>query len=82
MSQKKFNREVREIKPLSDKSVLFWERYAGPMQAAAAQMNAAIVNTQNIIGGIILEMEGLSPETHIFDADNMRCIPRPQKKGD
>lgn len=70
-------RIIGEIKPLSDKSVLLWERFYGPMQQAAAQLNAAITNTQNIIGGMILEMEGLSPKTHVFDADNMRCIPRP-----
>ena len=71
-------RVIGEIKPISDTNKLLWERYYGPMQAAAAQFNAAIQNTQNILGAIILEREGFSPDTHIFDADNLRVIPRPQ----
>jgi hypothetical protein len=69
--------KAAEGKPLSDKSVLLWERYHKPMQAAAATFNAAIANTQNLLGGIILESEGFDPETHVFDADKMRIVPRP-----
>lgn len=69
-----------EAKPISDKSRLLWERYYAPMQGAAAALNAAIINTQNIIGGVILELEGVSSETHLFDADNMKIIPRPRKE--
>lgn len=65
---------------ISDKSRLLWERYAGPMQAAAAQLNAAIQNTQNIIAGVILEAEGKSSETHVFDMDHLVIIPRPTKE--
>ena len=74
-------RIIGEIKPISDKSKLIWERYYGPMNGAAQALNVAIQNTQNILGGIILELEGVSPETHIFDVDKMRIIPRPQVKG-
>ncbi len=73
-------RVVGETKPISDKSKLLWQQYFAPMQGAAAALNAAITNTQNILGGIILEIEGVTPETHIFDADNLRIIPRPQKE--
>ncbi len=71
-------RIVGEVKPIGDKSRLLWERYYGPMQQSAAAFNAAIANTQNLLGAIILEMEGVSVETHVFDADNMRVIPRPR----
>jgi hypothetical protein len=64
-------------KPLSAESTLLWERFHGPTQAAAQQLNAAISNMQNILGGIIVEKEGFTTETHIFDADRMRIIPRP-----
>lgn len=67
-------------KPISDKSRLLWERYFAPMQGAAQALNAAIINTQNVLGGIILEMEGVSAETHVFDMDNMRIVPRPSKE--
>lgn len=76
------NPEIRNSEnvahPLSDKATLLWERYHTPMQAAATQLNAAIANTQNILGRIILETEGFDPATHIFDADNMRIIVRPK----
>lgn len=75
-------RVIGEIRPISDAHKLLWERYYGPMQAAAAQLNAAIQNTQNILAGIILEREGFSPETHLFDADKLRIIPRPRAKGE
>jgi hypothetical protein len=71
---------VGESKPISDKSRLLWERYFAPMQGAAQALNSAIVNTQNVIGGMILELEGVTPETHVFDADNMKIIPRPRKE--
>lgn len=72
---------VGEIRPISDASKLLWERYWGPMNAAAAQFNAAVTNTQNILAAIIIEREGLSPETHVFDMDKLRIVPRPRVKG-
>ena len=79
------NRNAATPKPpegqkLSDKSRLLWERYFNTMQAAAANMNTAIRNTENIIGGIILEMEGVSPDTHLFDMDRLTIIPRPPQE--
>lgn len=63
--------------PISDKSRLLWERYFGTMQAAAANLNTAIRNTENVIASVILEMEGVSPDTHIFDMDRLQILPRP-----
>lgn len=80
MSNRQRGRVIGEIKPISDKSKLLWERYYKPMQGAAAALNAAIQNTENIIGGIILEAEGLSPDTHMFDPAKMRAVPRPRAK--
>lgn len=72
-----------EIRPISDANKLLWERYYKPMQAAAAQFNAAITNTQNILAAIIMEREGVSTETHVFDMDKLRIVPRPRvKKGE
>lgn len=65
-----------EIKSIGDKSYALWNRYFPPMQQAAQMLNAAIENTQNILGSIILEIEGCSAETYIFDADRMRIVPR------
>lgn len=79
MSRRDLRLHTGEIRPISDANKLLWERYYGPMNAAAAQMNAAIQNTQNILGAVILEREGVSPDTHVFDADNLRIIPRPRK---
>lgn len=75
---KRGGRVIGEIKPLSDANKLLWERYQGPMNAAAAQFNAAIANTQNILGRIIMEREGVDPDTHVLDVDRMRIIPRPK----
>jgi len=61
---------------ISDKSRLLWERYVGPMQGAAAALNAAIVNTQNVLAGIIVEAEGFTAETHQFDIDRLVVVPR------
>lgn len=69
--------KIEPPRPLSDKSQLLWQRYYVPMQAAAAAFNAAVQNTQGMFAEIILGIEGVSKETHIFDADNMRIIPRP-----
>ena len=66
---------------LSDKAARYWEKYYGPMQAAAASLNAAIANTHNIIGAVVLEIEGFDPATHIFDADNMQIVQRPKGDG-
>lgn len=77
MSQRKNRREPGVVKPLSDKSKLLWEKYWTPMNAAAQGLNAAINNTMNLLGAIIIEMEGLDPTTHLFDADNLRIISRP-----
>lgn len=73
-------REIGEVHPIGDKSKLLWERYYAPMQNAAAAMNAAITNTQNMIAAIIIEAEGFSPETHVFDMDKLRIMRRPVAK--
>lgn len=83
MSQRS-RREVRvvgEIKPISDKARLVWERYYAPMQGAAHALNQAIANTQNVLAGVLMEMDGVSPETHILDVEKMRYIPRPRATG-
>lgn len=74
-------RVIGEIKPISDANKLLWERYQRPMEAAAATFNAAIQNTQNILGRVIIESEGLDPDKYLFDVDNMRIIPRPNTGG-
>ena len=65
MSRRKFEignpKNAVDGVPLSDKAVLFWERYHKPMNAAAQSLNAALVNTQNILAGIVIEMEGYDP---------------------
>ena len=77
---------VLPLKPtgfkISDKSRLIWERYLGPMQGAAATLNSAIQNTQNVLASMILEMEGYSAETHVFDMDRMVILPRPTPPGE
>lgn len=84
MSRRKFEignpKNAVDGVPLSDKAVLFWERYHKPMNAAAQSLNAALVNTQNILAGIVIEMEGYDSATHLFDVDKMRIIPRPPEK--
>lgn len=79
MSQRRARapRVIGEVHPIGDKAKLLWERYYAPMQAAAAAMNNAIANTQNILGAIIIEMEGYSPTTHLFDVDGLRIVRRP-----
>lgn len=62
---------------LSDKAARVWESYQGPMNAAAQAMNAAILNTEKLLGGIILQMEGFSPETHMLDMGRMLILRRP-----
>lgn len=74
-------RAIGPVVPISDANKLMWERYIGPMQSAAAQLNAAIANTQNILAGIIIEREGFLTDTHIFDMDKLRIVPRPNVKG-
>ncbi len=81
MSQRR-NRIVREIgpvHPINDKNKLMWERYHGPMQAAAAQLNVAIQNTQNMLARIIMESEGFDADKHVFDMDKLVILPRPTK---
>ena len=70
------------VHKISDKSKLLWERYQGPMQSAAASMNAAIQNTQNILAAVIMEAEGYDVETHLFDMERLVIIPRPPQPGD
>jgi hypothetical protein len=73
--------ETGEIRPLSDASKLLWERYWGPMNAAATQLNLALNNAQNILGALILEKEGVDPEKFSVDVDKMRIVPRPRNIG-
>lgn len=73
--------QITSSTPITDTNKLLWERYHGPMQAAAAQLNAAIQNVQNILAGIIIEREGFSTETHLFDMDRLRIVKRPVEKG-
>lgn len=77
MSQRRNRRTPGVVHPISDKAKLLWERYWGPMNGAAQSLNAALNNTMNLIGTIIVEMEGFDPKSHLFDADNMRIISRP-----
>lgn len=67
-----------KTRPISDSATLYWERYFKPTQAAAAAMNAAVLNMHNIVGERILEMEGVSKETHFFDADRMVIVEKPK----
>lgn len=62
---------------LSDKTARVWESYQRPMSGAIQALNAAIMNTQNVLGAIVLEMEGFSVDTHMFDVDRMVIIERP-----
>lgn len=66
---------------VSDKAARLWESYYGPMNGAAQALNAAITNTQNILGRIVLEMDGFSTDTHILDAETMTIRQRPQENG-
>lgn len=75
-------RIIGEIKPISDANKLLWERYFNPMQAAAAQFNAAIRNTEQILAAVIIEREGFTTDTHVFDMEKMRVIPRPKAVAD
>lgn len=75
-------REIGAIIPISDANKLLWERYYGPMQSAAAAFNAAIRNTENMLAAIIMEREGASTETHVFDIDKLRIIPKPKAPND
>lgn len=81
MSNKRFQlgKTSEPTHKIGDKSRLLWERYYGPMQGAANVLNAAINNTMSVIGGVIIEMEGFSVDTHIFNADKMEIVPRPQE---
>jgi hypothetical protein len=62
---------------ISDKSARLWESYHGPMNGAAQALNAAIVNVQNILAGIILDAEGFDKDTHLFNADNLTIVRKP-----
>ncbi len=66
------------VHKISDKSMLVWERYYGSMQAAASMMNQAITNTQNVLAVMIIEAEGFSPETHVFNMDKLVIVERPK----
>ena len=67
------------VHELSDANKLLWERYYGPMQAAAQALNAAIVNTQNLLARIIIEREGFEPDEHVFDMDRLVIRSRPKE---
>lgn len=80
-SQVKKFRALPSVGPshkISDKSRLLWERYFGPMQAAAIQLNVAVRNTEGLIASAIIEAEGFSVDTHVFNIDNLTIVPRPQ----
>jgi len=66
-----------EVRTINDANKLLWERYWGPMNAAAQQLNAALVNTQNLIARTIIEREGLNPDVHLLDVDRMVILTRP-----
>lgn len=63
---------------ITDSSKLLWHRFYGPMQSAAQQFNNAVVNTQNLLAELILEKEGYSKDTHVFDMDNLVIVERPK----
>jgi len=70
-------RPSRDVKTISDTNKLLWERYWGPMNAAAQQLNAAILNAQNVVARIIIEREELNPDTHLLEVDRMVILERP-----
>lgn len=61
-----------EERDISDKNKLLWERFVKPMQAMAAQANAAIQSAQNLVAGIIIEAEGLKEEDWQFNMDTLK----------
>jgi hypothetical protein len=61
---------------LSDKAALFWERFAKHMDNAINAFNGHVVNARTTMAAIVIEMEGYSTDTHAFDIDRMRIIPR------
>jgi len=84
----KGRRRILDIRPskslpivheLSDANRLLWERYVGPMNAAAQTLNAAIQNTQNLLARIIIEREGLEPDNHALDMDRVVILSRPEQ---
>ena len=77
---KLLKKQKLEERAISDANKLLWSQYYGPMQQAAATLNAAITNTQNLLATIIVKSEGLSPEEWVFDMDRMMLVKRPQPK--
>ncbi len=69
--------QTGEIHKVSDKGARLWESYYGPMNGAALALNAAIINVQNILGRIIMQLDGYDPDTHSFDPSRMVIVPRP-----
>ena len=67
------------VHELSDANKLLWERYYGPMNAAAQTLNAAIVNTQNLLARIIIEQEGFNADEHVLDMDRLVIRQRPKQ---
>lgn len=68
-----------EVHDISDRSKLLWGEFYGPMQAAAQQLNAAIIAVQNTVAKAIIEREGLKPEEWLFDMDRLRLQRKPSE---
>jgi hypothetical protein len=47
-----------ERKPISEANRELWLAYLGPMRLAAAQFQAAVNATEQVLGALILEREG------------------------
>lgn len=69
-----------EERDISDANKLLWAQYYGPMQQAAATLNAAITNTQNLLATVIAKSEGLDPSEWVFDMDRVVMVKRPKPK--
>jgi hypothetical protein len=75
-----FRATEKSKRELTAKSLLAWERFNGPMQAAVAQVNEAVRVAQNTVARCLIEAEELNPNEWLFDMDNLVLIPKPHRK--
>lgn len=66
-----------ERRDISAESKLVWAEFFGPMQAAVAQLNAAITNAQNVVAGRVLQIEGVSNKEWALDMDTLTLVRKP-----
>ena len=67
------------IRQISDAGQVAWYRYAGPINAAAQQLNAAIQAANDVVAKHIIRAEGLNPEDWSFDMDRVCLVPKTNK---